>query len=622
MKRPRNLTGLSAIMALALLSGLTACGPARQKTDAEALFCADNEILTYQPVDLDKTVITLGLYASCDTKLLEAAIEAKFPGVDIVVLDQAGETDFSLYGENGIAENDLTDIIFTSPNPTKNPEVFYDLSSEEFTQRYHLSALNELSQDGKLYQLPISSTANGIYYNKTLFEQHGWEIPATIDEFYALCDVISAEGIRPFVPCFKYSIRGVGLGFSNRTVFSDLEKKAQYDKFAKGEASCKGLLEPYYEVLRTLYNKGIVVESDFSSSLTQNRQALYAGKIAMLPERLDMFSLCAQEQPDCEIGFIGYFTDTPNERWMQLIPGRSMLLSKHSMNDPNKKSVLLDIFDYLSTNEGQDILLRCFTGLSSLASYEADLPEEIRDVQDCIDRGQIFFAADFASDDYNDIVKQWMMGNMTMDEIIAATDQFHQRDVERSQKAASIGTATETFTMLETSFFVADTMRKATGADIALVLHANYYKGNFAKLYKGDIFLPGQFYLRSVATDDHLTTYEITGENLKKLMEHPVLDGAEINAMYAFSGLKMEYAPWYPADRNVLSLTLADGNELDNTAVYTVAAWATSIDESYISSTLCTHEEVGTNVDMMTSAIRQAGAVSPPNDHRITLKWN
>ena len=176
--------------------------------------------------------------------------------------------------------------------------------------------------------------------------------------------------------------------------------------------------------------------------------------------------------------------------------------------------------------------------------------------------------------------------------------------------------------MLETSFFVADTMRKATGADIALVLHANYYKGNFAKLYKGDIFLPGQFYLRSVATDDHLTTYEITGENLKKLMEHPVLDGAEINAMYAFSGLKMEYAPWYPADRNVLSLTLADGNELDNTAVYTVAAWATSIDESYISSTLCTHEEVGTNVDMMTSAIRQAGAVSPPNDHRITLKWN
>lgn len=621
MNRQHHLRYLFIIITIGLLCCASACSKGAPKTDARALFCAENEILTYEPVDLDKTVITIGLLTFSDIRPLESAIEARFPDVDIIPLQQASAIEYYLYKKYNIEKNDLADIIIASPDTQRREDIFYDLSSEEFTERYNLSALNELSQNGKLYQLPVSNTADGIYYNKTLFEQHGWEIPATIDEFYELCEVISAEGIRPFVPCFKYSVRGVGLGFSNRTIFSDLEKKVQYDKFAKGEASCKGLLEPYYEVLKTLYDKGIVVESDFSSSLTQNRQALYEGKIAMLPERLDMFALYQQEQPDCEIDFIGYFTDTPNERWMQLIPGRIMLLSKQAMEDPDKKQVLLDIFDFLSTNEGQDALLQCYTGLSSLTAYQTDLKEEIRDVQNCIDKGQIFFADTFASDDNNDVVKQWMMGNMTMDEIIAETDEFHQRDIERQKKDVSIGTATETFTMLETSSFIADTMKNAAGADIALVLHANYYKGNYAKIYQGDILNPRQFYLRSFSADDYLTTYEITGANLKKLMEFPIINGENVNAMYAFSGLKMEYAPWYPTDRNVISLTLEDGSDIDDDTVYTVAAWASSIDDSYISSTVCTHKEAGSNVDLMTFAIKQAGTISPPKDDRIKLKW-
>lgn len=62
------------------------------------------------------------------------------------------------------------------------------------------------------------------------------------------------------------------------------------------------------------------------------------------------------------------------------------------------------------------------------------------------------------------------------------------------------------------------------------------------KLYQGDISLADRFNLRSVTTDDVLTTYEISGADLKKLMEHPKIGGEEINATYALSGLKMEYA--------------------------------------------------------------------------------
>jgi len=605
----------------AIILGLTACsGPVENKQDSA--FCAENEILTYEPVDLDKTVITLGKYVPVNFEPIEAAIEARFPEVDIVPLDMAGVNNFQAYMELMGEQDALADIIFGQFS-VEECDYLYDLSAEAFTSRYNLSSLNALNADGRLYQLPISSVVHGIFYNKTLFEEHGWEIPSTLDDFYALCDTISAQGIRPFVPCFKYraTIQEVGLGLSNRQLFETIDKQLQYDAVVKGEGSCAGLLEPYYEVLKNLYDRGIVVEEDFSSSLTQNRHALYEGKIAMIPNNLDMFSMYEEEKPDCEVGFIGYFTDTPGERWLWVNSGRNMALSQKAMEDPEKKQVLLDIFDFLSTNEGQEALFQCFTGISSVKSYQMSMRDEFHEIEECIQKGQIFFAGDFGMEEDMDTVKDWITGKMTMEEIIDATDHFPRPDYLAELHAEPLGTADETFTMLETSSFIADTMREATGADIALLLHKTYYKGNFAQLFKGDIHMPERFYLRGLTSGDFLTTYEITGANLKTLMEHPIINDEEVNAMYACSGLHMEYAPWYDPDRNVLKLTLENGKEIDDTSLYTVAAWATSIDDSYISSIVRTYPELGSNIELMTSAIKQIGTVSPPDDKRITLRW-
>ena len=62
-------------------------------------------------------------------------------------------------------------------------------------------------------------------------------------------------------------------------------------------------------------------------------------------------------------------------------------------------------------------------------------------------------------------------------------------------------------------------MREATGADAALILNGSFYDGNLARIFKGDIRLPSRFVLKSVGSKDYLTTYEITGANLKVLMD-------------------------------------------------------------------------------------------------------
>ena len=85
--------------------------------------------------------------------------------------------------------------------------------------------------------------------------------------------------------------------------------------------------------------------------------------------------------------------------------------------------------------------------------------------------------------------------------------------------------------------------------------------------------------------------------------------------------MAMEYAPWRPWDENVIKLTLADGSEIEDSRRYTVAAWGDSIDKSYIASTVSIHSEVGSNIDLVTSAVKQAGTISPAKDHRLTLRW-
>lgn len=53
------------------------------------------------------------------------------------------------------------------------------------------------------FAVPYVANAAGVLYNKDMFEEHGWEIPGTWDEFMALCNKIQNKGIQPLVFGFK-----------------------------------------------------------------------------------------------------------------------------------------------------------------------------------------------------------------------------------------------------------------------------------------------------------------------------------------------------------------------------------------------------------------------------------
>jgi ABC-type glycerol-3-phosphate transport system substrate-binding protein len=70
---------------------------------------------------------------------------------------------------------------------------------------YYLEAnAIEIQMDDGEYEyrdfvLPWHSSYHGIVYNKTMFENNGWELPNTTDELLALTDEIKAAGVTPLV---------------------------------------------------------------------------------------------------------------------------------------------------------------------------------------------------------------------------------------------------------------------------------------------------------------------------------------------------------------------------------------------------------------------------------------
>lgn len=65
--------------------------------------------------------------------------------------------------------------------------------------RFMDGAIAQASYNGKIYAVPVKNiSVAGIYYNKTLFEKYGLEVPKTVSELEKACDTFLANGITPF----------------------------------------------------------------------------------------------------------------------------------------------------------------------------------------------------------------------------------------------------------------------------------------------------------------------------------------------------------------------------------------------------------------------------------------
>lgn len=109
--------------------------------------------------------------------------------VYLAVGSEGGVTDTLIAEEALVNINDLLDMKVPGEDVTVKEKVipgFFD------SNRVRPLA------DGNLYLTPHFYSPLGLFYNKSLFADKGWELPNTWDEFFALADKAKAEGIATF----------------------------------------------------------------------------------------------------------------------------------------------------------------------------------------------------------------------------------------------------------------------------------------------------------------------------------------------------------------------------------------------------------------------------------------
>lgn len=87
--------------------------------------------------------------------------------------------------------------------------------------------------NGKSYQLPMGIYTTGLFYNKNLFEEKGWNTqPKTWDEFVELLEIIKQDGMTPLTfPGIYPNYIDMAFGKSKAFELADSKGKAeQYEK--------------------------------------------------------------------------------------------------------------------------------------------------------------------------------------------------------------------------------------------------------------------------------------------------------------------------------------------------------------------------------------------------------
>lgn len=146
---------------------------------------------------------------------LNAKFSAAYPNVSFVV-DTVGANDYPTLQNTRISAGDVDIITNLSAFDTYPQEFtrgvdkpawetfilgdsYLDITDQAFISNWDPGMIaNAVSYKGRVYGLDMGAVAyNGMFYNKTLFEENGFKEPGTWAEFETICNTFKSKGIAP-----------------------------------------------------------------------------------------------------------------------------------------------------------------------------------------------------------------------------------------------------------------------------------------------------------------------------------------------------------------------------------------------------------------------------------------
>lgn len=480
----RRLLLPAAVMLL-----LAACAPAGQTEETEAL-----------------TWGTGGNYARHQPFL--ELLHQTCPDIELEFVSYAGGNATG-YSWSQMRADDIPDIFITSQilDETLAEERLIDLSGYGFVNGFSTAILDQLAIDGGIYLLPVNSTMYGIYYNKTLMEEKGWEVPSNLAELEALCAQIQTEGLIPGVVGTMLTGGPFSAVFNlAKTSWLTTPEGIGWERdFLSGAASAEGRWEGTMELVQRYIDMGMFTADPEDRINVELIQDYLGGRKAVFFTAVQPVSYTVIPDTGDELGMMPYIGEDGSKNVYMYSPFCYFGISRRLAEPGNEKKLenAVRILNLLFSPEGQAAFITEQTPCVISVLDSAALPEDalIGDARRALREGRAFpmtYAGwENVLADMGQAYKEWFRGENGVDgaRCIARMDALQQSFLSHSEEIYFCE-STADFTLEETAELVGKALGSAAGADAAIIPLGEFHDG--VELSAG---ITGRLYAGKINTD-------------------------------------------------------------------------------------------------------------------------
>ncbi|TQE15699.1 carbohydrate ABC transporter substrate-binding protein, partial [Streptomyces ipomoeae] len=219
-------------------------------------------------------------------------------------------------------------------------------------------------EDGKYYFVPLTTYPWAIFYRKSVFQQHGYEVPTTWDDFVALCKQMKKDGLVPIAFGDKDAWPALGTfdQINFRTNGYDFHVELMAGKASWTDAKVKAVFDHWSEVL-PYHQEGAVGRTwqDAAQTLASKKAGMYLlGTFVaqQFTDKADLDDLDFFAFPEIDPAYGQDTVEAPTDGFM---------LSK----SPKNKDGAFQLLEFLGTPEAEELYLKADPSVVA-ASAKAD----------------------------------------------------------------------------------------------------------------------------------------------------------------------------------------------------------------------------------------------------------
>lgn len=279
---------------------------------------------------------------------IEAAYAKMHPNVTFTNIYYNQGTDYFPQLSTALSSGDQPNIIMGNPGlyPDLVTEGFVmDLTDNQVIKGLNLPSgdLGDVSSNGKVYGFPIDFKTWGIFYNKTIFDQLGLEVPTTLTELNELQQKLIDAGIDPYVRSFGDAVYG-DIEVRN-TVWTRALDNGDADLFLKVMSGEKKLADyPYYQEALQNWTARMVAPrtDDMSNTQDMGLEVFANGGAAMRYDGTWAIGDMLKKNPKFEIGFFIAPIDDKGSAKMNVQVDQAFMVNPQAKNS----DVALNFMEY------------------------------------------------------------------------------------------------------------------------------------------------------------------------------------------------------------------------------------------------------------------------------------